>query len=67
MPDNFVNLILSHMNLSPHNIQKIKKCIQSKVDYNFVNPGYTIGLQDDQILLEKNDKELKQEFALIAY
>ena len=48
------------MDLSPHNIQRIKKWIQSEVDYNFLNPGYTIGFQDDQVLLEQNDKELKQ-------
>ena len=30
------------------------------MDYNFLNPGYTIGVQDDQVLLEQNDKELKQ-------
>ena len=30
------------------------------MDYNFLNPGYTIGFQDDQVLLEQNDQELKQ-------
>ena len=30
------------------------------MDYNFLNPGYTIGFQDDQVLLKQNDKELKQ-------
>ena len=30
------------------------------MDYNFLNPGYTIGFHDDQVLLEQNDKELKQ-------
>ena len=48
------------MDLSPHNIQRIKKWIQSEVDYNFLNPGYTIDFQDDQILLEQNEKQLKQ-------
>ena len=67
MPDIIVNLILSHKDLSPHNIQRIKKWIQLEVDYNFLNPGYTTGFQDDQVLLEQNDKELKQVFALIAY
>ena len=31
-----------------------------EVDYNFYTPGYTYAFQDDQVLLEKNDKELKQ-------
>ena len=48
------------MDRSPHNIQRITKCIQSEVDYNFLNPGYTYAFQDDQVLLEQNDKELKQ-------
>ena len=48
------------MNLSPHYIQRINKWIHSEVDYNFLNPGYTIGFKDDQVLLEQNDKELKQ-------
>ena len=48
------------MDLSPHNIQRITEWIQSEVDYNFLNPGYTITFNDDQILLEQNDKELKQ-------
>ena len=48
------------MDLSTHNIKRIKKWIQSEVDYNFLNPGYTIGFQDDKVLLEQNDKELKQ-------
>ena len=60
MPDIIVNLILSHINLSPHNIQRIKKWIQSEVDYNFLNQGYTIDFKDYQVLLEQNDKELKQ-------
>ena len=48
------------MDLSPHNIQRITKWIQSEVDYNFLNPGFTIAFNDDQVLLEHNDKELKQ-------
>ena len=48
------------MDFSPHNIQRITKYIQSEVDYNFLNPGYTIDFNDDQILLEQNDKELKK-------
>ena len=48
------------MDQSPHIIQRIKKWIQSEVDDNFLNPGYTIVFQDDQILLEQNDKEIKQ-------
>ena len=48
------------MDFSPHNVQRITKWIQLEVDYNFLNPGYTIGFQDDQVLLEQNDKELKQ-------
>ena len=47
------------MELSPHNIQRITKWIQSEVDYNFLNPGYTYAFQNDQVLLEQNDKELK--------
>ena len=49
MTDIIVSLILSHMDLSPHNIQRIKKWIQSEVDFNFLNPGYTMGFQDDQV------------------
>ena len=30
------------------------------MDYNFLNLGDTIGFQDDQVLLEQNDKEQKQ-------
>ena len=30
------------------------------MDYNFLNPGYTIAFNDDQVVLEQNDKELKQ-------
>ena len=48
------------MDLSPHNIQRITKWIQSEVDYNFLNLCYTYAFQDDQVLLEQNDKELKQ-------
>ena len=48
------------MDFSPYNIQRITKWIQSKVDYNFLNPGYTIGFLDDQVILEQNDKDLKQ-------
>ena len=47
------------MNLSPHNIQRITECIQSEVDYNFLNPGYTIAFNDDQVVLKQNDKKLK--------
>ena len=43
------------MDFAPHNIKRIKKWIQSEVDYNFLNPNYTIGFQDDQVLLEQND------------
>ena len=48
------------MDLSPHNIQRITEWIKSEMDYNFLNPGYTIAFNDDQVLLEQNDKELKQ-------
>ena len=61
-----INLILFYMDLSPHNIQRITKWIQSEVDYNFLNPGYTYAFQDDQVLLEQNEKELNK-FVLIAY
>ena len=30
------------------------------MDNKFLNAGYTIGFQNDQFLLEQNDKELKQ-------
>ena len=46
------------MDLSPHNIQRITKWIQSEVNYNFLNPSYSNAFQDDQVLLEQNDKEL---------
>ena len=48
------------MDLSPHNIQRITQWIQSEVDYNFLNPGYTIAFQDEKVILENSDKELKQ-------
>ena len=48
------------MELTPYNIQQITKCIQSEVDYNFFNAGYTYAFKDDQVLLEQNDKEIKQ-------
>ena len=48
------------MDLSPHNILRITKWIQSKLDYNFLNSGYTFAFQNDLILLKQNDKELKQ-------
>ena len=48
------------MDFSPHKIQRITNWITSEVDYNFLNPGYTIGFLDDQVILEQNDKELKQ-------
>ena len=48
------------MDLSIHNNQRITKWIQSEVDYNFINQCYTIAFQDDQVLLEKIYKELKQ-------
>ena len=47
------------MDHSPPNIQRIRKWIQAEVDYNFLNSGYTIALNDDKVLLEQNDKELK--------
>ena len=46
------------MNLSPHNFQHITKWIQSKADYTFIKPGYTIAINDKQVLLEQNDNEL---------
>ena len=48
------------MDLSPPNIQRITKWIQSEVDYNCLNLGYTYAFQNDLVLLEHNDKELKQ-------
>ena len=47
------------INHSPHNIQRITKWIQSEVDYNFLNPYYTIAFNDEKVLLEQNDNELK--------
>ena len=44
------------MDLAPHNIQRITKWIQSKVDYNFLKTGYTYAFQDYKVLLEQNDK-----------
>ena len=49
-PCNFYN-----MDISPHNIQCIIQLIQLEVDYNFINPGYTIAFQDEQVLLEQSD------------
>ena len=43
------------MDISPHNIQCIIQLIQLEVDYNFINPGYTIAFQDEQVLLEQSD------------
>ena len=48
------------MDLLLHNIQRITEWIQSEVDYNFLNPCYTVAFNDDQILLKQDDKELKQ-------
>ena len=48
------------MDLSPQNIQRITEWIQSEVDYNFINPGYTNDFSDDQVLLDQCDKELNQ-------
>ena len=48
------------MELSLHNIHLITKWIQSEVDYNFLNPGYKYAFQNDQVLLEQDNKELKQ-------
>ena len=48
------------MNLSPHNIQRIIVWIQSEVNYNFLYLDYSSVFNDDQVLLEQNDKELKQ-------
>ena len=57
---NTFNLIELSMDFSPHKIQRITKWIQSEVDYNFLNPAYTIAFNYDQVLLEHNNKELKQ-------
>ena len=48
------------MNQSPYNIQRITEWIQSEVDYNFYNPGYTIAFNNDQVLLEENDNILNK-------
>ena len=48
------------MNLLPHTIQRITEWIQSEVEYNFLNPGYMIAFNNDQVLLEQNDNDLKQ-------
>ena len=53
-------LILLYMDFSPHNIQRITEWIQSEVDYNFINPGYTNAFFDDQDLLDQCDNELNQ-------
>ena len=48
------------MDPSTYNIQRITEWIQSEIYYNFLNPGYTIAFNDDQVVLEQNEKELKQ-------
>ena len=48
------------MDLSLNNIQRITEWIQSEIDYNFLNPDYTIAFNDNQILLEQINNELKQ-------
>ena len=45
------------MDFSPQNIQRITEWIQSEVVYNFLNPSYTIAFNDNQVLLEQNDKK----------
>ena len=50
------------MDLSHHNIQRIEEWSQSDADYNFLNPGYTISLNYDQVLLEQNYNEFEQIF-----
>ena len=47
------------MDLSPHNIQRITEWIQSEVDYNFFNQGYTIAFTDNQVLLDQCDNKIK--------
>ena len=54
------------MDLSHHNIQRITEWIQSEVDYNFINPGYTNDFPDDKFYLTNMTKNLNK-FALIAY
>ena len=41
------------MNLSRHNIHRITEWIHSKVNNNFINPGYTNDFPDDQVLLDQ--------------
>ena len=53
-------IILFYIYLSPHNIKRITEWIQLEIDYNFINACYTTGFQDDQVILEQNDNELKQ-------
>ena len=48
------------MDLSPHKIYWIRQWIQSKVDYNFLNPGYTIAFENKKVLFVQSDKKLKQ-------
>ena len=55
-----LNLILFYMDLSFHNIQRITESIQSEVDYNCLNPRYTIAFKDEQVVLEQSEKELNQ-------
>ena len=43
-----------YMDLSTHNIQRITEWIQSEVDYNFLNPGFTIAFKDEQVVLEQS-------------
>ena len=40
--------------------QWITRWIQSEVDSNFLNPGYAIAFNDDQVLPEQRETELKQ-------
>ena len=46
--------------LSPQNIQRITEWIKSKVDYNFLNPAYTIDFKDKRVVLEQSDNYFKQ-------
>ena len=48
------------MDFSPHNIQRITEWIQSEVDYNFLNPVYTIAFKDEQVVLGQSKTNLKQ-------
>ena len=52
------DLVIYWFIISQHSA--ITKWIKSEVDYNFLNPGYTIAFNDEKVLLEQNDKELKQ-------